>query len=115
MFVPVLKRYMIDLLIIIGILGSFVSFPWLFIAIVDLCKYGWNQHDIKEAIKGLVGLVIFGNILGWSIWYDQTYIRLVIDNSFQVEVKNVPKGYRFEGYLVNRDTGERKNVIEKAE
>lgn len=106
---------MISLLIAIGILGSFASFLWFFIAVVDLCKYSWNQYDIKEAIKGAVGLLIFGNMLGWGIWYDLTYIQPAIDNSFQVEIKNVPKGYRFEGYLVNRDTGERKNVIEKAE
>lgn len=115
MLAPALKRYMVNLLIVLGILGSFVSFPWFFITVVDLCKYGWNRYDIKEAIKGAVSLAIFGNMLGWSIWYDQTYIRPTIDNSFQVEIKNVPKGYRFEGYLVNRDTGERKNVIEKAE
>lgn len=106
---------MVNLLIALGIIGSIVSFAWFFLAITELCKYGWNHYDIKEAIKGVVGLVIFGNILGWSIWYDQTYIQPAIDSSFQVEVKNVPKGYRFEGYLVNRDTGERKNVIEKAE
>lgn len=115
MLMLVLKKYMIDFFIAIGILGSFVSFIWLFITVVDLCKYGWNSYDIKEAIKEVVCLIIFGNILGWGIWYDQTYIRPTIDNSFQVEIKNVPKGYRFEGYLVNRDTGERKNVIEMAE
>lgn len=106
---------MVNLFIVFGILGSFISFLWLFISVVDLCKYGWNRYDIKEAIKGAAGLVIFGNMLGWSIWYDQTYIQPTIDRLFQVKIKNVPKGYRFEGYLVNRDTGERKNVIEMAE
>lgn len=106
---------MVNFLIAIGIVGSIVSFAWFFLAVTEQCKCGWNRYDTREAIKGAVGLVIFGNLLGWNIWYDLTYIRPAIDRSFQVEVKNVPKGYRFEGYLVNRDTGERKNVIEKAE
>lgn len=95
--------------------GVLISAIWSIIAFDMGIKYDWDRSDIKELIKGIIGLVIFGNMLGWSIWYDQIYIRPAIDSSFQVEIKNVPKGYRFEGYLVNRDTGERKNVIEKAE
>ena len=104
-----------NFLIALGIVGSIISALWLIMTIDVGLKYGWYRSEFKELIKGIIGLVIFGNMLGWSIWYDQTYIRPAIDSSFQVEIKNVPKGYRFEGYLVNRDTGERKNVIEKAE
>lgn len=104
-----------NFLIALGIVGSFISGLWLIITIDVGFKYGWDRYEIRQLIKGIIGIVIFGNILGWSWWYDQTYIQPTIDNSFQVEIKNVPKGYRFEGYLVNRDTGERKNVIEKAE
>ncbi len=104
-----------NFLIALGIVGSIVSGVWILITFDIGIKHGWDRSEIRELIKGFIGLVIFGNLLGWSIWYDQTYIRPAIDSSFQVEIKNVPKGYRFEGYLVNRDTGERKNVIEKAE
>ena len=104
-----------NFLIALGIVGSIISALWLIMTFDVGIKYGWERSEIRELIKGFIGLVIFGNMLGWSIWYDQTYIRPAIDSSFQVEIKNVPKGYRFEGYLVNRDTGERKNVIEKAE
>lgn len=104
-----------DFLIALGIVGVLISAIWLVITINVGFSYGWDRYEIRQLIKGIIGLVIFGNMLGWSIWYDQTYIRPAIDSSFQVEIKNVPKGYRFEGYLVNRDTGERKNVIEKAE
>ena len=104
-----------NFLIALGFVGSFISGLWLVMTIDVGFKYGWDRYEIRQLIYGTIGLVIFGNILGWSWWYDQTYIQPAIDNSFQVEIKNVPKGYRFEGYLVNRDTGERKNVIEKAE
>lgn len=104
-----------NFLIALGIVGSIGSVLWLIMVFDIGLKYGWDRSEIRDLIKGIIGLVIFGNMLGWSIWYDQTYIRPAIDSSFQVEIKNVPKGYRFEGYLVNRDTGERKNVIEKAE
>lgn len=103
-----------DFLIALGIVGVLISAIWSVVAFHIGFEYGWERSDIRKLIKGIIGLVIFGNMLGWSIWYDQTYIRPAIDNSFQVEVKNVPEGYRFEGYLVNRDTGERKNVIERA-
>ena len=104
-----------NFLIALGIVGSIISVTWLVITINVGFTYGWDRYEIRQLINGIIGIVIFGNMLGWSIWYDQTYIRPAIDSSFQVEIKNVPKGYRFEGYLVNRDTGERKNVIEKAE
>lgn len=104
-----------NFLIALGIVGVLISTIWSIMSFDIGFKYGWERSEIIELIKGIIGLVIFGNVLGWSIWYDQTYIRPAIDKSFQVEIKNVPKGYRFEGYLVNRDTGERKNVIEKAE
>lgn len=104
-----------NFLIALGIVGVLISAIWSIMSFDIGFKYGWERSEIIELIKGIIGLVIFGNMLGWSIWYDQTYIRPAIDSSFQVEIKNVPKGYRFEGYLVNRDTGERKNVIEKAE
>ena len=104
-----------NFLIALGLVGSFISGLWLIITIDVGFKHGWDRYEIRQLINGFIGFVIFGNILGWSWWYDQTYIQPAIDRSFQVEVKNVPKGYRFEGYLVNRDTGERKNVIEKAE
>ena len=97
-----------------SVVGSIISAIWLVITINVGYTYGWYPSEISGLIKGFIGLVIFGNMLGWSIWYDQTYIRPAIDSSFQVEIKNVPEGYRFEGYLVNRDTGERKNVIERA-
>ena len=103
-----------NFLIALGIVGTIISAIWLIITINVGFTYGWDRSEIRELIKGFIGLVIFGNMLGWSIWYDQTYIRPAIDSSFQVEIKNVPEGYRFEGYLVNRDTGERKNVIERA-
>ena len=103
-----------NFLIALGIVGSIISAIWLVITINVGYTYGWYPSEISGLIKGFIGLVIFGNMLGWSIWYDQTYIRPAIDSSFQVEIKNVPEGYRFEGYLVNRDTGERKNVIERA-
>lgn len=104
-----------DFLIALGIVGSICSALWLIMTSDIGFKYGWERSEIKELIIAFIGLVISGNMLGWSIWYDQTYIQPAIDSSFQVEVKNVPRGYRFEGYLVNRDTGKRKNVIEKAE
>lgn len=104
-----------NFLIALGIVGSIGFVLWLIMTFDIGLKYGWDRSEIRDLINGTIGLVIFGNILGWSWWYDQTYIQPAIDNSFQVEVKNVPKGYRFEGYLVNRDTGERKNVIERAE
>ena len=103
-----------NFLIALGIVGSIASVAWIVITFNIGFTYGWERSEIRELIKGIIGIVIFGNMLGWSIWYDQTYIRPAIDSSFQVEIKNVPKGYRFEGYLVNRDTGERKNVIERA-
>lgn len=103
-----------NFLIALGLVGSFISILWIIMTAGIGFKHGWDRFEISNLIKGIVGLVIFGNMLGWSIWYDQTYIRPAIDNSFQVEIKNVPEGYRFEGYLVNRDTGERKNVIERA-
>ena len=104
-----------NFLIALGIVGSFISVLWIIMTIDIGFEHGWDRYEISHLIKGFVGLVIFGNMLGWSWWYDQTYIQPAIDKSFQVEIKNVPGGYRFEGYLVNRDTGERKNVIEKAE
>lgn len=104
-----------NFLIAVGIVGSFISGLWIFMTVDIGFEHGWDRYEFKQLINGFIGLVIFGNMLGWSWWYDQTYIQPAIDKSFQVEIKNVPKGYRFEGYLVNRDTGERKNVIEKAE
>ena len=104
-----------NFLIAVGIVGSFISGLWIFMTFDVGIKHGWDRYEFKQLINGFIGLVIFGNILGWSWWYDQTYIQSRMDKSFQVEIKNVPKGYRFEGYLVNRDTGKRKNVIEKAE
>ena len=103
-----------NFLIALGLVGSLISFLWIIMTADIGFKHGWDRFEISQLIKGIIGLVIFGNILGWSWWYDQTYIQPEINSSFQVEVKNVPEGYRFEGYLVNRDTGERKNVIERA-
>ena len=104
-----------NFLLALSVVGSFVSILWIIMFVNIGLDYGWDRSNIRDVIKGFIGLVIFGSILGWNWWYDKTYIQPTIDRSFQVEVKNVPKGYRFEGYLVNRDTGERKNVIEKAE
>lgn len=100
--------------IALGVVGSFISILWIIMTVDIGFEHGWDRYEISQLIKGFIGLVIFGNMLGWCWWYDCTYIQPAIDNSFQVEVKNVPEGYRFEGYLVNRDTGERKNVIERA-
>jgi hypothetical protein len=105
----------ISILGIISLITSFLSLMFIIIT-TDTCnKYGWDDMD-KKAVKvcGII-LPISLAVLGFCFWYDATYLEPERKKAFSVEVKNVPEGYRFEGYLVNRDTGERKNVIERAE
>ena len=105
----------ISIIGIISLITAFLSLMFLVIT-ADTCnKYGWDDMDKKAVrIAGII-LPISLIVLGFCFWYDTTYLEPEREKAFLVEVKNVPKGYRFEGYLVNRDTGERKNVIEKAE
>lgn len=105
----------ISIIGIVSLITAFLSLMFIIIT-ADTCnKYGWNDME-KKAVKvcGII-LPISLIVLGFCFWYDATYLEPERQKAFSVEVKNVPKGYRFEGYLVNRDTGERKNVIEKAE
>ena len=105
----------ISILGIISVITAFFSLMFVII-ITDSCnKYGWDDTD-RKAVK-VFGIILPISLitLGFCFWYDATYLEPEREKAFTVEVKNVPKGYRFEGYLVNRDTGERKNVIEKAE
>ena len=105
----------ISILGIISLITAFLSLMIIVIT-VDTCnKYGWN--DMERKVVKVFGIILPISLimLGFCFWYDAEYLEPEREKAFSIEVKNVPKGYRFEGYLVNRDTGERKNVIEKAE
>lgn len=98
-FLIALATVAILISIILGIEAVNISF-----------KYGWDSSTKKIVITSVsIGLASL-SFLGWYKWSNINYIQSEEEKVFQVEVKNVPKGYRFEGYLVNRDTGERKKM-----